>query len=393
VQSECSIAEAYEILELPQGASLEKAEDAYRSLTMQVHPDRFQNNSKMRSHAEDEQRKLNDAIRVLRLHWKASKSNRDEQPRRPKAAPPTAQRQEPPSPPATPPPPSSSPRPKSARTLWVLFGWAGLGKQVVIGEIATFVFITILIALFVGYQRKETNGREQNVVTSLQDVVLSSDVKIIETVDLNVVAEKPREMVLWMQTPKRVVRDPNDSWTCANAVYGDDWVGRTRLSLFDSARGTLINTVEIVGQDGNPGFSLPFLVSSDYYHVPSLNSKNEGKPKILSLRDLTGEGVAADFVLFEYEACGIASTSVLGYSRQSDRAVQYPVEVVQSGQEPKTGVWVTQIFRKEPMRPGYWDFTWDPGHGADAKLHEQVSFDPGRQLFVDRHEIIPDPDN
>lgn len=71
---EFSIGEAYEILELPSGAFLEEAEAAYRALATQVHPDRFQNNPKMQSHAEDEQRKLNEAIRVLRVYWKMAPS-------------------------------------------------------------------------------------------------------------------------------------------------------------------------------------------------------------------------------------------------------------------------------------------------------------------------------
>jgi TPR repeat protein len=186
------------------------------------------------------------------------------------------------------------------------------------------------------------------------------------------------------------------------------------LSLFDSARGQLLNTVKIVlpaqypEDDNNPMhlrifpsphvrvaaaediFLLPFLVTSpSYYSIPQLNSKKEGKPVILTLRDLTGQGVAAAFVLFAYQACGIASTSVIGYSQQSDTVVQYPVEVVQSGQEPIIGIWVEQIFGWDPVRPGHWDFTWDPGHAAKAKFHEQVSFDPVRQLFVDKHESDP----
>jgi hypothetical protein len=52
------------------------------------------------------------------------------------------------------------------------------------------------------------------------------------------------------------------------------------------------------------------------------------QPKIRNLRDLTGEGYAGQFVLFEYEFCGNALTSVLGYSQVYDQAVQYQVEVL-----------------------------------------------------------------
>ena len=108
----------------------------------------------------------------------------------------------------------------------------------------------------------------------------------------------------------------------------------------------------------------------------------------MNLRDLTGEGVAAEFVLFMYEACGVAATSVLGYNQESDRVVQYPVKIVRHSEESKTQVWVGQIFAEKPLRSGYWDFTWDPGHGANVKIHEQVSFDRARQLFVNKQVRI-----
>ena len=47
------------------------------------------------------------------------------------------------------------------------------------------------------------------------------------------------------------------------------------------------------------------------------------------------------------------------------------------------------IFGRQTVSPGHWDFTWEPGHGANRKIHEQVSFDPVNQLFVDRQEITP----
>src|ERR1022692_2360811 len=110
--SECSIAEAYEILELPEGVPLEKAEAAYRSLATQVHPDHFHNNPKMRSHAEDEQRKLNEAIRVLREHWKISRGNGEGRPPRSEPAAPPPPRAEP----AAPRPDSAHRRPPESAT-------------------------------------------------------------------------------------------------------------------------------------------------------------------------------------------------------------------------------------------------------------------------------------
>jgi len=225
--------------------------------------------------------------------------------------------------------------------------------------------------------------------------LLQPGARIIETEDLSSVAGKPRELVLWMRNPKRVVRHP-DAGYCGDAVDGDHWYGPTRLSLVSSDPVKLVNTVRIIsrgptGDFTEDTFSLPFFVPNFYYHVPHINAEHEGKPKLLYLRDLTGEDGAADFVLYIYDACGIASTSVFGYNRRSDRAVQYLVEVRQTGQKTHREAWVEQIFAHEPTRPGHWEFTWEPGHGGDVWIDERVSFDKARQLFVDNETVRPYP--
>jgi hypothetical protein len=231
---------------------------------------------------------------------------------------------------------------------------------------------------------------------SLQKL-LPPDAMIIETADLSAAVGKPRQLVLWMQSPDKILRDidhPGEAY-CGDSVYGDHWYGPTRLSLIDAGKHEKLNTIGIpdffehLGDEHS--FPIPFFVPNDFYSVPSPNSKNEGIPKILNLRDLTGEGYPGQFVLFEYEFCGTALTSVLGYSRVLDRAVQYQVEVLGDNDALSFDAWVATIFGRQPVSPGHWDFTWDPGHGADRKIHEQVSFDPIGQLFVDQQQITPYP--
>lgn len=227
--------------------------------------------------------------------------------------------------------------------------------------------------------------------------LLPFDAMIIETADLGAGLGGPRTLVLWMQHPEKILREidhPGELY-CGDSVYGDHWYGPTRLSLIDAAKHQVLNTLEIPDFFEHPGdgnsFPIPFFVANDFYNVPNPNSKNEGIPKILNLRDLTGEGYAGQFVLFEYEFCGTALTSVLGYSRVLDRAVQYQVEVISNNERPSLDTWVAAIFGRQPVSPGHWDFTWEPGHGADRKIHERISFDAVSQLFVDRQEITPYP--
>ena len=127
--------------------------------------------------------------------------------------------------------------------------------------------------------------------------------------------------------------------------------------------------------------------------MPHLNEAKEGKPTLLNLRDLTGEGIAAQFVLFEYLNCGGALTSVFGYSRALDRAVQYPIELVEGTEKGERVLWIGHTFEEKPRRPGYWDFNYEPGHGADGILHFRVQFDRARQVFVQRQiSFTPYPD-
>jgi hypothetical protein len=220
--------------------------------------------------------------------------------------------------------------------------------------------------------------------------LLPTDAKIIETANLTTKSGKSRAFVLWMQQPKKVVRDP-DAGYCGDAVYGDHWFGPTRLSLVDPVADRVLNTIRIVGPAfiGDPAdsFRVPYFVPNIYYYVPHLTSKGEGKPEILKLRDLTGDGIADEFVMFMYGACGIAETGAFGYNANLDRTLQYAVEVITGKGAPESELWVDQIFAEKPKGPGHWSITWSPGHGSEDIIHEEVSFDPARQLFEDQRQI------
>lgn len=232
----------------------------------------------------------------------------------------------------------------------------------------------------------------QGLPSLLLKELLPSDALIVETADLHASGGKNRMLVLWMRGPKKEVRAPGPGF-CGDFVYGDSWVGPTKLSLIDTASRKVLNTISVMGpaydRDPADSFRIPFWVGNQYYHVPAVNSKKEGKPKILHLQDLTGDGIASEFVLFMHSACGIVETSVLGYQTLSDRVLQYPVEGSEGKEKPQITMWVSQVFGMRPTSPGHWDFTWGPGHGTDVKIHEQVSFDKVRQRFVARHTTTP----
>jgi hypothetical protein len=241
-----------------------------------------------------------------------------------------------------------------------------------------FFFVSLLVC-WLGVPTWAQAGRE------LQKV-LPTGAMVIETARLNLKSGKPRVLVLWMANRERVVRHRRDGY-CGDNVYGDYWSGPARVSLVDSGRGMLINTIEVRsapdGPDGAAGnFRVPFLVGSAYYHVVRPGRNREGPPRILWMRDLTGEGVRGQFVLFDYLACGVAATAVFGYSVRADKAAQFPVETVTSRHRPEISGWIPVVFGKKPVRPGYWRMTWEAGHGDMSRNHEEMSFHRERQLYV-----------
>lgn len=210
------------------------------------------------------------------------------------------------------------------------------------------------------------------------ETLLPSNAQILETKDISTIAGKPRTLVLWMTGAVKV--HDRDEY-CGTSVYGDYWRGNAKLSVIDSSAQHVVNTLGLGDVD------LPFYVKGYYYHIDRPDQAHKGKPDILHLSDLTGEGRAAQFRIFEYEACGIAAARIYGYRPQTDRAVAYDVEVRERNHTHREQN-IDNVFDRDPVKPGYWDITWKPGHGSDDTYHDIVHFDAKRQIFVDRHVTI-----
>lgn len=222
--------------------------------------------------------------------------------------------------------------------------------------------------------------------------LLPGDARIIETANVPVPSAKTRVLVLWMSAPRRVIRDWDNA---GDFLYGNHWFGPTFLSLIDTSTVRLINTVAIRPRQESPnchgGLAVPFFTYDGFYYVPHPDRDRKGKPLLMHLQDLTGEGVAGQFVLFDHVVSGIAAGSVLGYSSRSDTAVQYAVERTQNRFNPVVQLWAVQVFGSKPLRAGYWKFTWEAGHDEWEWLDEEVHFDVARQLFVEKLITRPYP--
>jgi len=207
---------------------------------------------------------------------------------------------------------------------------------------------------------------------------------IIERVDISAIAGVPRTLVLWTPDGKQEV---SGAWWCGTEVYGNWlWRGAFRVSLVDPRRMRIVNTVELEPYLNAVPVSFPRR-SHSFYPTSGLGPGWGSKARILKLKDLTGNGVKSDFAFFSYESCGNALSTSLGYDKQTDRVIRYAIEA--SGEEPH--FWVSQVFGHKPVKPGVWDFVWDPGHGAEHMTRLRLRFDKVRRVFVDESIEVPYP--
>jgi len=84
-------------------------------------------------------------------------------------------------------------------------------------------------------------------------------------------------------------------------------------------------------------------VSKGHYAVPHPDRNATGVPRVLQLRESTGDGMAGSLPF--------SSTMHVGSRLASRKHQQY---------------WVMQVFARAPVRPGYWQFKWEPRHGSEA---------------------------
>jgi hypothetical protein len=223
--------------------------------------------------------------------------------------------------------------------------------------------------------------------------LLDSKARVIETAAVGGPVQPSRTLVLWMISP--ALRDAGEEY-CGTAVHGQKfWEGPLRLSLVDGQGAQVLQTLKILGRDNQGDFAadsflLPASIRSGYYRVRRPGPDGLGIPEILQLRDFTGDGVAAEFALFVYDACGIAHGSVFGYDRGLDSVAQYPVEIHADG-KTRVELWTEQVFARRAIAPGRWDFTWPPAHGDDRWFRVNVRFDPAARRFIEERAFVRSP--
>jgi hypothetical protein len=177
-----------------------------------------------------------------------------------------------------------------------------------------------------------------------------------------------RALVLYVKDAVKYAYKYSELYSCPDEADGTlGYRGTVGVALVDTRKGVLINSIETVRSDGHYG--LPIEVPVIYYDLPYDSSRviiKDGvrmlENPVLYLKDYNGDGRALEFALSSRACCNdlCLFTSLVGYSRTSDRVIQYPVVTTYTDTKGKvtvsTNYWCGTLFSKEPVAPGRWEY-------------------------------------
>ena len=240
---------------------------------------------------------------------------------------------------------------------------------------------------------------------------------VIERATIPATLHSDRELLLWMISPVKHDRGAltEEPYTCPEMTLGSYYSGPTRLSLLDTRSGRVINTIKLMSPaaEGVDEFNIPYrILSGVYYLVPGVPKGREGRPSLLKLRDLNGDGIAAETAFFEAEFCMGLPTTLIGFSVAQDKVIQYPAEIAVRDFEQRitgdrlgprrprgkprveTQFWVDYLLAEKPIQPRHWKYAIDyMGRGGCNDSYD-LRYDPVGERFAGTlTEVCPPPEN
>ena len=196
-----------------------------------------------------------------------------------------------------------------------------------------------------------------------------------------------RELVLWMVKPTKFDRGPNSNdnpYTCPERTRGHYYTGPARVSLLEPDTQRILNTVPLHPYKED-SFDIPHRIVPDFYYtVPGAKPGQEGKPKLLDLRDFNGDGLPLEAAFYEAQACMGLLTTLVGYSPKQDRVLQYAVELRVSGDgktQTETRLWVDYLFSYKPVSPRRWVYQIDYRGRAGSLDAYDIRYIPAEERF------------
>ena len=245
---------------------------------------------------------------------------------------------------------------------------------------------------------------------------LPENAVVIERTRIPAKLHADRALLLWMVSPVTHDRGElaDETYMCPEVTLGSYYSGPTRLSLLDTRSGRVINTIKLMSPmaDGVDEFNIPYrILSGEYYLVPGVPKGREGRPSLLKLRDLNGDGIAAETGFFEAESCMGLPTTLIGFSVAQDKVIQYPAEIEVSDFEQnmtgyrlgprrhrgkprlETQLWIDYLLAEKPVQPRHWKYAIDYRGRAGCLDSYDLRYDPVRERFVGTlTKVCPPPD-
>jgi len=232
------------------------------------------------------------------------------------------------------------------------------------------VLCFVVTSLLVAGRMAEAQAASEKAPAQVKG--LPSGARIIETRAIKPEIRADRALVLWMINPTENRREGSEEYSCPEFSRGSHFSGPTRASLVNAREGSIINTIPIKDAEGEDRFDIPFRIRGGFYYtVKGVTNEAEGTPTILDLKDINGDGVDCEFALFDQQACmGLATTSI-GYSRNQDKVICYPIHLTRSDGKTTVSNWADYLFEKKPISPGVWKYEIDyRGRGGSLDSYE-----------------------
>ncbi len=230
------------------------------------------------------------------------------------------------------------------------------------------------------------------ILTTAQEKLesLPKGALVLESKQIGPINGESRTIVIWMLNPKRnpLTYKRDEPYTCPDQTRGSYYEGPARVSLLDSTSKKVINTIKVSSYDSEPDdiLDLPYDIRRGYYYrVDKVSPRTaQGKPTIIWLRDLNGDGKALEFALYDAPACMGLQTTLIGYSEKQDKVIQYPLqlEVTEDGKRSTwNSFWADYLLTNKPTRPGQWKYEVDyRGRGGSLDKWE-VKYNASKEQF------------
>lgn len=128
------------------------------------------------------------------------------------------------------------------------------------------------------------------------------------------------------------------------------------------------------------------MIRGGYYYKVEGNPKKgeEVKPRLMWLRDYNGDGKALEFALFDALACMGLPTTLIGYSWQQDKVIQYEILLEIKGdnkQGTEISHWCDYLFGKKPKAQGYWKYEINYGGRGGALVKYEIRYNARKERF------------